>query len=186
MMSEKTQKIIERLEGTLIADLKCIKIVAEKRQKGIDDYKDLPGGLNFSLFLMGLIASDTIGYFITKKSNTGRSEQNIKNFILSDYFKGTSYKKEQYLNTLVSLRTNLAHVFGMTDFNLESISDNLSLCVGSSNDHELMSNGKKVKLNGIKFADCVIKAFESIKTEAINNETSNISNIISSKADIIG
>jgi hypothetical protein len=61
-MTEKAKKIIERLEGTLIADLKSIKITAEKRLNGVDAYKNLPGGLNFSLFLMGLIASETIGY----------------------------------------------------------------------------------------------------------------------------
>ena len=151
-MTEKAKIIIERLEGTLIADLKSIKITAENRLNGIDAYKNLPGGLNFALYLIGLIASETIGYFINEGSDTGRSEQNIRSFISSDFFKGTSYKKDKYLNTLVSLRTNLAHVFGMTDFKLESISNNLSLCVGFSNTHEVLSSGEKVKLNGIKKA----------------------------------
>jgi hypothetical protein len=166
-MMEKAKKVIERLEGTLIADLKSIKISAEKRLKGVDTYKDLPGGLNFSLFLMGLIASETIGYFLTKGSDTGRSEQNIKGFISCPFFNCDSYKKDKYLDTLVSLRTNLAHIFGMTDFNLDSISDSLSLCVGSSNDHELLRDGNKVKLNGIKFVDCIIEAFDSIKAEVL-------------------
>ena len=183
-MNEKSKKVIERLEGTLIADLKTIMVTAEKRHNGDDAFKALPGGLNFSLFLMGLIAAETIGYLITKDSVSGRSDENIRNFIKSHHFNGNSYKKENYLNKLVSLRTNLAHVFGMTDLKLGSVSDNLSLRVGSIDDHELRRNGEKVELNGIKFVDCVVSAFESIKSEVLSNESSNISNFINSKADI--
>lgn len=183
-MTKKANTIIERLEGTLIADLKSIKITAENRLNGVDAYKSLPGGLNFSLFLMGLIASETVGYFISKETDAGRSESNIRYFISSQHFKCTSYQKEYYLNILISLRTNLAHVFGMTELKLESISDDIDLCVGGSQKPEVLSGPGNVKLNGIKFVDCVIDAFESIKAEVLNNKVSNISTIISNKADI--
>lgn len=182
MTTEKAQRIIDRLEGTLIADLKTIKLIAEKRNNNEEMYECLPGGLNFALFLFGLIASETIGFYITKDTNAGRTERNIKGFISSDYFKGTAYKKEKYLNILISLRTNIAHVFGMTDLKLESISAELELCVGGTNKSELLSNGKNVKMNGIKFADYVIDGFESIKSEVFKkNEKSIVASIIRSK-----
>lgn len=113
MSKEKTVKVIARLEGTLIADLKSLKIIAEERSESASLQEKLPGAFNFLLLITGLIACETLGYFISKESKEGRSENNIKYFVKSKHFKESSFKKSNYLNTLASLRTNLVHVFGM-------------------------------------------------------------------------
>ncbi|MBI5416688.1 hypothetical protein HZA55_01870 [Candidatus Poribacteria bacterium] len=176
---EKTQKIIERLDGTLIADLRSLKVVAEKRQNHERLKKYLPGGLNFALFLFGLIACETLGFFIKKDSNEGSTEENIKGFIQSEYFKKDSaFRKDKYLNILVSLRHNLAHVFGMTDLN------DWDLCVGGINKPEMIQINKNVKLNGIKFVELVINGFELIKSEVQKNGKSDLVKIIASKESV--
>ncbi len=54
--------ILDKLEGTIIADLKSLIAWAEdfdtKTEKG-SEY----GGLNFTLLLLSLIACETLGYY---------------------------------------------------------------------------------------------------------------------------
>lgn len=185
MDRENAKKIIERIEGTLIKDLKSLKIIAEEREKEKTFYKKLSGGLNYTLFLIGLIASETLGFFISEDSAAGRSDENIRKFILSKFFKNSAYKKEKYLNILTSLRTNLAHVFGMTNLKLEDITTELGLCVGGIKKPDLKSDNTCVKLNGIKFVELVIDGFNSIKSEVLEkNGSSSIINTINKKANI--
>jgi hypothetical protein len=68
LSKEKAIKVIERLEGTLIADLKSLKIIAEERSESASLQAKLPGAFNFLLFITGLIACETLGYFINKAS----------------------------------------------------------------------------------------------------------------------
>jgi len=184
--TEKSIKIISRIEGTLISDLRSIKIIAEERNNSDLLKNKYPGGLNFTIFISSLIACETLGYFIKSNSDAGRSKENITNFISSDYFEGSAFKKDNYLDLLVSLRTNLAHVFGMTDLGLENINKELVLCVGDAKQPEVKRENGLVKLNGIKFLDLVVRGFDSIKKEVTSNSgNSKIINIISEKADKI-
>ncbi len=185
LSTDKAKKVLDRLEGTLIADLKSLKIIAEDRSESSSLKERLPGAFNYLLFITGLIASETLGYFINKDSHEGRTEENIKYFILSNYFKQCAFKKDNYLYTLVSLRTNLAHVFGMTDLKMENINTELGLCVGGSKEPELKRDSNTVKLNGIKFLELVIDGFDSIKSEVMNgNENSALIRVINNKAMI--
>jgi hypothetical protein len=173
LSKEKTIKVINRLEGSLIADLKSLKIIAEARSESTSLQELLLGGFNFLLLITGLIACETLGYFITKASHEGRSEENIKYFVLSKYFKHSAFKKAGYLDTLASLRTNLAHVFGMTDLGMDCINTDIGLSVGGSRMPEILRERDAVKINGVKFLQLVIDGFESIKTDAINGSDSS-------------
>ena len=73
MSIEKAKKVIERIENTLISDLKSLKVVAVEREESIILYKKLPGGLNYTLFLAGLVASETLGFFMSNDSSVCRS-----------------------------------------------------------------------------------------------------------------
>ncbi|MBA3013901.1 MAG: hypothetical protein FP815_02990 [Desulfobulbaceae bacterium] len=185
MSKGKAKRILDRLEGTLIADLKSLKIIAEERSKSDSLKEKLPGAFNFSLFITGLIACETLGFFINKTAEDGRSEDNIKYFISSNYFKQCAFKKDRYLNILVSLRTNLVHVFGMTDLRLENIDTDIGLSVGGSNEPELLREHDIVKLNGVKFLEFVIDGFDSIKSEVTSgNDNSALIGAISRKSMI--
>jgi hypothetical protein len=180
---DKAKKVIDRLEGTLIADLKSLKIIAGERFGSNPLKEKLPGGFNYLLFITGLIACETLGYFINKASEGGRSEENIRYFVSGNYFKQCAFKKERYLNILVSLRTNLVHVFGMTDLRLESIDTEIGLSVGGSNDPELLREHDIVKLNGVKFLELVIDGFDSIKSEVMSgHDNSDLVRVIGEKA----
>jgi hypothetical protein len=181
LSKENALKIIERLEGTLIADLKSLKVIAEERNESTSLQEKLPGGFNYLLHITALISCETLGYFIKKDSEEGRSEENIKYFVLSKYFKESAYKKNDYLNTLTSLRTNLAHVFGMTDLKLDSVTSDISLCVGGSKKPEIIKELGIIKINGVKFAELVIDGFEAIKAEVIEHNNSILIGIIGEK-----
>lgn len=182
MRKEKAIKVIERLEGTLIADLKSLKIVAEERSGSASLQEKLPGAFNFLLLITGLIACETLGYFINKASEEGRSEENIKYFVSSRHFKQSAFKKTHYLNILASLRTNLVHVFGMTDLKMDGINADIGLSVGGSKKPEILREAGVVKINGVKFVELVIDGFGSIKSEVMaGNDSSAIIEIISDK-----
>ena len=58
--------------------------------------------------------------------------------------------------------------------------------MGGTKKPELKSDGKSIKLNGVKFLELVIDGFDSIKNEVINDDgNTDIVNMINSKADII-
>ena len=181
MSKENALKIIDRLEGTLIADLKSLKIIAEERSQSDSLQEKLPGGFNFTLHLVALISCETLGYLLKKDSQEGRSEENIRYFVLSKYFKKSAYKKNDYLNTLISLRTNLAHAFGMTDLALDNVTSNIALCVGGSKKPDVIKESGSVKINRVKFAEMVIDGFEAIKTEVVEHEDSTLIGIIGVK-----
>lgn len=181
MSKENALKVIDRLEGTLMADLKSLKIVAEERSQSTSLQEKLPGGFNFLLHLAALISCETLGYFIKKDSQEGRTEENIRHFVASKYFKDSAYKKNDYLNALISLRTNLAHVFGMTDLRLENITSDIALCVGGSKKPEIAKESGVIRINGIKFAETVINAFEAIKTEVTTHQNSTLIGIVGEK-----
>ena len=182
MNKEKAVKVIARLEGTLIADLKSLKIIAEERSESASLQEKLPGAFNFLLLITGLIACETLGYYINKASEEGRSEENIKYFVSSSHFKQSAFKKSVYLNTLTSLRTNLVHVFGMTDLNLDGINTDIGLAVGGSKKPEMLREFGVVKINGVKFAELIIDGFMSIKSEVLaGNDSSTLIEIISDK-----
>ena len=182
MSKEKAIKVIDRLEGTLIADLKSLKIIAEERSESASLQAKLPGAFNFLLFITGLIACETLGYFINKASEEGRSEENIKYFVSSKHFNESAFKKTDYLNTLASLRTNLVHVFGMTDLNMDSINTDIGLSVGGSKKPEILRESGMIKINGVKFLELVIDGFASIKSEVMTgNDSSTLIGIIGDK-----
>ena len=134
------------------------------------------------LFITGLIACETLGYFINKASEDGRSEENIKFFVSSKHFKQSAFKKTDYLNTLAFLRTNLVHVFGMTDLNMDGINTDIGLSVGDSKKPEILRESGVIKINGVKFLELVIDGFASIKSEVMSgNDRSTLVGIIGDK-----
>lgn len=183
MSKENALKVIERLEGTLVADLKSLKVIAKERTTDKSLQDKMPGAFNFAIFLTGLVACETLGYFINKESQDGDTKKNIENFISSKYFNSPELNKRNYLDALVSLRTNLAHVYGMTDLSLNEVDKDLVLCVGGSSYPMIMSDQRKVKLNGIKFIELILKAFDSVKSEvSIPKNESDIARIINDKS----
>ncbi|MEW8375799.1 MAG: hypothetical protein AB2722_17965 [Candidatus Thiodiazotropha sp.] len=181
MSKENAKKVLSRLEGTIISDLKSLIVVAQERGESEVLQEKLPGGFNYLLHITALIACETLGYFINKNSSEGRSEDNIRFFITSPYFKDSAYKKSEYLTILTSLRTNLAHVFGMTELGLDNISKDIALCVGGINRAEVIREGNIVKINGIKFSSTVIDGFDEIKKEVYQNN-SVLMRIVNDKA----
>jgi hypothetical protein len=182
LSKEKAIKVIDRLEGTLIADLKSLKIIAEERSESASLQAKLPGAFNFLLFITGLIACETLGYFINKASEEGRSEEYIKFFVSSKHFKQSAFKKTDYLNTFASLRTNLVHVFGMTDLNMDGINTGIGLSVGGSKKPAILRESGVIKINGVKFLELVIDGFASIKSEVMaGNDSSTLVGIIGDK-----
>ena len=183
MSKEKALSIVDHIEGTLIADLQSLELVALERQSDNEMKSKLPGALNYTLFLTGLIACETIGFLISEKSKSGDTNECIKYFIKSKYFKSPDLNKSKYIEALIRLRTNLAHLYGFTDFALKEIDKELVLCVGGVTYPPLMSDNKQVKLNGIKFVKIVIDAFNQIKQEVANGGT-NLPKIILGKSQI--
>ena len=181
MSKETALKVIDRLDGTLIADLKSLKIIAEERSESSSLQEKLPGGFNYLLHITALISCEILGFFIKKDAQEGRSEENIRHFVLSKYFEESTFKKNEYLNTLTSLRTNLAHVFGMTNLNLDNVTKEIALCVGGSKKHPVITESGVLKINGIKLAESVITGFEAIKAEVIAHDNSSLIGIIRDK-----
>lgn len=181
MNKESALKVLERIEGTLIADLRSLMTIAEERSDSVSLQEKLPGGFNYLLHISALIACETLGYILKKGAQEGRSEVNIRYFILSEYFKEDAYKKENYLNALTSLRTNLAHVFGMTDLALDSVTTDISLCVGGVKKPPLLSEKGLIKLNGVKLVDEVIKGFELVNEKLISQQDPKLIEIINEK-----
>jgi len=167
---EKVLKVIDRIEGTLISDLISLKSISEELYNNDLLSKKLPGGINFTLFLTGLVACETLGYFLNKSSSEGDTKKNIEYFLSSAYFNSPELNKKHYKEALVSLRTNLAHVYGMTDLRMNEIDKELILCVGSTEKSVVMSYKNTVKLNGLKFIELILNAFESIKTDILKGK----------------
>lgn len=182
LSKEKALKVIERLEGTLIADLKSLKIIAEERERDKLLQEQLPGAFNFTVFLTGLVACETLGYLINAKSRAVDTKNNIEHLLSRSYCESSAFNKKNYKDALVSLRTKLAHVYGMTGLRTHEVDKDLILCVGGSSYPEIISSQKTAKLNGIKFIELIVKAFESIKSEvSTGNDGSDIVRSISEK-----
>jgi hypothetical protein len=182
MNSAKVNSVISRLEGTIVADLKSLIIVADERSTNTALQQKLPGGFNFLLLLSALIACETLGYFIKKDAQEARSDENIRYFLSSSFFPESAFKRVKYIDILVALRTNLAHVFGMTDLKVDGINHEIVLTVGSSSKSEIIAENNLVKINGIKFAELVIEGFNAIKSAILDTETkSSLIKIIESK-----
>ena len=182
MRIDKALKVIDRLEGTLIADLKSLKVIAQERLADKLLQEKMPGAFNFAIFLTGLVACETLGYFINPDSKEGDTKKNIEYFIASMYFESRDLNKKNYIDALIFLRTNLAHVYGMTDFRLNEVEKELILCVGAPSAPMIISDQRKVKLNGIKFIELIVKAFDSIKSAVSSSKNeSSIAKVISEK-----
>jgi hypothetical protein len=180
--------ILNKLEGTIIADLKSLVACAEKFNKKTKSDSSF-GGLNFTLFLVSLIACETFGYFLDGAKlhkNVSENEhidtgQYTMDFI-QQYFERDSYFKKLKKVLANWLRNYLVHGFGSLD-----VHDNYDISLFISKDIIQVAVGKEgekkiIKLNSIAVARQTIIAF--LKMKKIVQERSNVS-IINSIAEAV-
>lgn len=180
-------KLLNRIEGTLIADLKS----ALEWAKSFDDNEASKrglGGFNFTLFLLALIACETLGFY-TKGAiyhlTKHRKEVEVGAYIidfLQDYFVRDSYFKKMKKILADPLRNHLVHGFASSTANVPF---DLGLFIqdGSIQVKSGMVNHKKIiKLNGIAFANQTIRAFLKLKQKAEDGtDRKLVTNILKAK-----
>jgi len=152
----KTLKAVSKQRHTDLAEAR-----SNHNDKKEEEIKSRwPGGLNYALFLSGLLACEVLGYFIGRDTEDGETSKNIENFLRSEYFQGQAFKKDKYIKILKNLRNNLAHMYGTTDFALDDSAANLVLIPGDLISPEVIQEGKRIKLNGARFVENVIKVLK--------------------------
>ena len=112
------KKLLEELEGTIIADLRtCIKSAREFRTGA----KTPLGGLNFTLCLLSLVACEVFGYYITGARRHKEAAQcnrvDTGTYImvfLQRFFQPDSYFKKLHKVLAAYLRNTLVHGFGFS------------------------------------------------------------------------
>jgi len=177
-------KILNKLEGTIIADLNSLVTWAEEFNEKPKSNSGI-GGLNFTLFLVSLIACETFGYFVDgAKLHKNASEnepidtgQYTMDFI-QQYFERDSYFKKLKKVLADWLRNYLVHGFGSLDEH-----DNYDISLTISRDISQVAVGKEgkkkiIKLNSIAFTHQTIKAFTKMKKKVQKrSDVSLINNI---------
>jgi len=164
----EAKKLLERLEGTIIADLRtCLKWSREYPVGGNTPY----GGLNFTLCLLSLVACEVFGYYITgarKHKEAAQCNQvdtgtYIMEF-LQRFFPQDSYFKK--LNKVLAdlLRHTLVHGFGSSKVNIPA---HIELCIHKDVRVQIKAGSKDGKqalyFNSVSLADQTIEAFNSLK-----------------------
>ncbi len=171
-MADKTEamKLVDRLEGTLVADLKSLVQWAgdfdlrRRKQQGL-------GGLNFTLSLLSLVGCETLGFFTTgaaqHQRRNPRAQQDLGTYIMAfirDFFPpGSQFRKlEKVLADF--LRHDLVHGFGCAN---PMVPFDLSLFIRKETSKRVVpgySDGKKqLKINAIALARDTMSAFYKLK-----------------------
>ena len=170
MSDSSTAELLDKLEGTLIADLKSLIAWAEDFHNKSDNEESY-GGLNFTLFILSLIACETFGYYSEgakyhKKRGKCKSVGTgsyIMDFI-QNYFERDSYLKKLKKVLANWLRNYLVHGFGSLDEHNKydialfiSTDSKIQICVDNKGEK------KTIKLNSIAAARQTISAFSRLK-----------------------
>jgi hypothetical protein len=165
---QKASDIIDHLRGTLIADLKRVMHCATTSK--IKKYYG-HGGLNYTVFLLSLIACETIGFYVYGAEHSDEDPGTYIIKFLEEYFpQGNNFKK---IDKILAdyLRHSLVHGFGHIE---DSYPFDLDISVGKvkgiDEPKKHNKNNKKIiKLSGYSFAKLVIEAFEKIAYEIKQN-----------------
>lgn len=196
---EEAKKVIKSLKGTLIADLFTMKTWAENYHdlKSKESFKEC-GGLNYSLFLLCLIACETLGFYLmgacfhkekkkenwfgrfwgclrnlghrSKKEHLPEIGKYTMNFLQEGGFPPESYFKKLRSVLARYLRDTLVHGFGSLTYLDDHI--DLGLFIKNNNmDAILDEENKKIKLNGVSFANQIINVFERKIESEINSNS---------------
>lgn len=172
----EANEVLERLEGTIIADLRtCIKLAKEFPTGA----KTPLGGLNFTLCLLSLVACEVFGYFITGAQSHKKAAQCNKvdtgTYImafLQGFFRPDSYFKKLHKVLAYLLRNTLVHGFGFS-----RVSKPVRFEVFNYKDASVQviarnKGGKGVLgLNSVSLAEQTIKAFYSLKRKVEAGDT---------------
>lgn len=172
MMAEQAEamELINRLEGTLVADLKSLVQWAGdfdrrgKKQPGL-------GGLNFTLALLALVGCETLGFFTTgavhHRHRTSPVRLDLGAYIMTfirDFFPRENEFRRLEKVLADFLRHDLVHGFGCAN---PMVPLNLSLFIGKENSKRVEpghSDGQEVlKLNSIALAQDTMSAFYGLK-----------------------
>jgi hypothetical protein len=162
----RASDIVKYLEGTLIADLKSLKVQALTTDKPPGH-----GSLNYTIFLVGLVGCETIGRYVCgadldQPRNGSASDPGgyITRFI-ENYFPS----KDQYksISKILSdyLRHILVHGFAPRD---DGYPFDLHLTV-SIQGHDIpplaveSNNRLAIQLDAISFVNKIVAAFEQVK-----------------------
>ncbi len=163
-------ELIDRLEGTLIADLSSLVEWAgdfdRRRTKG-----PKRGGLNFTLGLLALVGCETLGFFTTgaaeRRKQRARTQPDLGTYIMAfirDFFPRASQFRRLEKVLADFLRHDLVHGFGCAN---PTVPFDLGLFVSKETSKRVTSgysNGKKqLKLNSIALARDTIEAFYTLK-----------------------
>jgi hypothetical protein len=179
----EAKKLLEDLEGTIIADLRtCIKSAREFPTGA----KTPLGGLNFALCLLSLVACEVFGYYITGARRHKEAAQcnrvdtgtYIMEF-LQRFFPRDSYFKKLHKVLAAYLRNTLVHAFG---FSRMSPPRYIDLCIDKDASRQLETCKKDdervLKLNSISLACQTIEAFDRLKKEVEAGDTGLCASIL--------
>ena len=164
--TRRASEIVKHLEGTLIADLKSLKMQALTTNKppGL-------GSLNYTIFLVGLVGCETIGRYVC-----GADLDQPKNGTMPDpggyitrFIEGYFPSKDQYksISKILAdyLRHILVHGFAPRE---DGYPFDLHLTV-STQGHNIpplaveSNNRLAIQLDAISFANKIVAAFEQVK-----------------------
>ena len=166
----EAMNLVERLEGTLIADLNSLVEWAgdfdRRRGKGPG-----LGGLNFTLSLLALVGCETLGFFTTGASQhrkrTPRAQPDLGTYIMAfirDFFPRASLFRKLEKVLADFLRHDLVHGFGCAN---PSVPFELGLFISKETSKQLgcgYSDGKKLlKISSIALGRDTIEAFYTLK-----------------------
>ncbi len=171
-MAEQSEalELIDRLEGTLVADLKSLVQWAgdfdrrRKKQPGL-------GGLNFTLSLVALVGCETLGFFTTgaaqHRRRTPRGQPDLGKYIMTfirDFFPRESQFRKLEKVLADFLRHDLVHGFGCAN---PTVPFDLRLFISKETSKRVAagySDGKKLlKINAIALARDTMSAFYRLK-----------------------
>jgi hypothetical protein len=164
--TRRASEIVKHLEGTLIADLKSLKMQALTANKPAGH-----GSLNYTIFLVGLVGCETIGRYVCgsdldqpKNGSAPDPGGYISRFIEEYFPKRDSYKS---ISKILSdyLRHILVHGFAPRE---DGYPFDLHLTV-STQGHDIpplaveSNNRLAIQLDAISFVNKVVAAFEKVK-----------------------
>jgi len=171
-MADQTEamKLVNWLEGTLVADLKSLVQWAgdfdqrRRKQPGL-------GGLNFTLSLLALVGCETLGFFTTgaaqHRRRTPRAQPDFGTYIMAfirDFFPRESQFRKLEKVLADFLRHDLVHGFGCAN---PTVPFDLSLFIRKESSKRVVagySDGKKqLKINAIALARDTMSGFYSLK-----------------------
>jgi hypothetical protein len=166
----EAMKLLDRLEGTLVADLNSLIEWANdfdrRRRKG-----PKLGGLNFTLGLLALVGCETLGFFTSgaarHRKQPAQAQPDLGTYIMGfiqDYFPRASpfRKLEKVLADF--LRHDLVHGFGCAN---PAVPFDVGLFISKETNKRVLpgySDGKRLlKLNSLALARDTIAAFYTVK-----------------------